>query len=152
MKQLSLLYLLKDDQILLAMKKRGFGSGLLNGVGGKQAGNESIEETAIRECEEEVGVTPVSLQKVAELVFIDYSGEESLVHVYLCYEWKGEPVESEEMRPEWYRIKEIPYDLMWPDDEHWLPSVLNGEKVSGKFVFDQNNNLVDWQTNVVALI
>ncbi|MEK7504190.1 MAG: hypothetical protein AAB550_01680 [Patescibacteria group bacterium] len=35
MKQATLCFLVKDNQILLAMKKRGFGVGKWNGVGGK---------------------------------------------------------------------------------------------------------------------
>jgi hypothetical protein len=34
-KQATLLFLIKDQKILLAMKKRGFGKGRWNGVGGK---------------------------------------------------------------------------------------------------------------------
>ncbi len=152
MKQLSLLYLIKNGNILLAMKKRGFGAGLYNGVGGKQDRDETVEGTAIRECEEEIAVTPLSLLKVAVLSFIDYSGEESLVHVYLCHKWQGEPSETEEMKPKWFPTKAIPYDKMWVDDKYWLPLVLNGEKVKGKFVFDQENNLVDWRINITRLM
>lgn len=35
MRLATLCYLLKDDQVLLAMKKRGFGEGKWNGPGGK---------------------------------------------------------------------------------------------------------------------
>lgn len=149
MKQLTLLFLLKENQILLAMKKRGFGVGLWNGVGGKQDQGETIEQTAVRECQEEIGVKPIGFSKVADLIFVDYQGEEMLVHAYFCDQWEGEPTESEEMNPKWFDISEIPYEKMWPDDSHWLPVVLNGEKIKGKFQFDKDDNLVDWQLNVV---
>lgn len=42
--------------MLLAMKKRGFGVGKFNGVGGKVEVGESEQEAAIREAEEEIGV------------------------------------------------------------------------------------------------
>ncbi len=48
-KVLTLVYILKDDQILLGMKKRGFGVGKWNGFGGKvKLGEESILDGAIR--------------------------------------------------------------------------------------------------------
>ncbi len=48
-KILTLLFVLKEGQILLGMKKRGFGKGRWNGFGGKVAvGEETIEEGAIR--------------------------------------------------------------------------------------------------------
>lgn len=150
MKQLSLLFLVNDNQILLAMKKRGFGVGLWNGVGGKQDKDETIEQTAIRESEEEIGVTPRTFEKVADLIFVDDKGEELQVHAFMCSEWEGEPRESEEMNPKWFSIKEIPYEQMWPDDSHWLPVVLSGEKIKGKFTFDKDDKLVDWQLNSVS--
>jgi len=51
-KHLTLLFLIKEDQILLAMKKRGFGMGRFNGVGGKIEPGETIEQAMIRECQE----------------------------------------------------------------------------------------------------
>ena len=47
-KTLSLLFLRREDEILLAMKKRGFGKGRWNGVGGKVEVGESIEQAMIR--------------------------------------------------------------------------------------------------------
>jgi len=44
LKQATLLFLIENDNILLAMKKRGFGAGHWNGVGGKSDSGESIEK------------------------------------------------------------------------------------------------------------
>jgi hypothetical protein len=37
----------------------------------------------------------------------------------------------------WFRIEEVPYHEMWEDDKYWLPAVLRGEKVYGRFFFDR---------------
>lgn len=141
----TLLFLVKDDQILLAMKKRGFGAGKWNGVGGKLEANESVEDALVRECQEEIGVTPLSWQKVAELDFVQDSTTEPwhmYVHAYITSDWTGEPTESEEMRPEWYPIDSIPYDDMWDDDRFWLKRALDGEKLYGEFTFDEQDKML----------
>ncbi|HEU5121620.1 MAG TPA: NUDIX domain-containing protein, partial [Candidatus Saccharimonadales bacterium] len=66
----TLLFLKKDNRILLAMKKRGFGAGRYNGIGGKIEAGESVEAALIRECQEEIEVTPLNFWKVAEHDFI----------------------------------------------------------------------------------
>ena len=47
-KLLTLLFVLRPGQVLLGMKKRGFGKGRWNGFGGKVHQGESIEKAAIR--------------------------------------------------------------------------------------------------------
>jgi mutator protein MutT len=143
----TLLFLRKNDQILLAMKKRGFGKDWYNGVGGKLDTEETVEQAAIRECQEEIGVIPKNLSKVATLEFqfaekVDQPQPDMNVHVYFCKEWTGQPIETEEMAPEWFDISHIPYERMWEDDPYWLPVVLTGRVVTGTFVFGQDNQLI----------
>lgn len=146
MKQASLLFLLDGDNILLAMKKRGFGVGWWNGVGGKPEPNEKIEQTALRECYEEIGVKAIDLKKVATLNF-NFPGENNpnnqQVIVFVSSDWEGFPIETEEMSPKWFRKDEIPYDNMWPDDQYWLPLILEDKYVVGDFNLDNNNNLIN---------
>jgi len=130
----------KEKEVLLAMKKRGFGVGKWNGVGGKldlQKGDKDIVTTAIRETEEEIGVQITDLEKVAILNFyFPYNQEwNQQVHVFLAKNWQGEPKESEEMLPKWFRDKEIPFEEMWDDDKFWLPHILNGKKLKADFTF-----------------
>ena len=55
----TLCLLRRNEEILLAMKKRGFGEGKYNGVGGKIEGTETPEAAMLRETKEEIGVTPI---------------------------------------------------------------------------------------------
>lgn len=151
----TLLFLKKDDQVLLAMKKRGFGAQRYNGVGGKVEAHERIEEALVRECQEEIGVTPLHYWKVAEHDFLQTESDQPwrmYVHVYLCDRWKGEPVETEEMAPEWFAAAAIPYDKMWQDDEHWLPQVLTGSKIWGQFSFDKQDNMLTQNVQIVDIL
>lgn len=144
----TLVFLIKRNvgeisELCLAMKKRGFGKNKWNGVGGKVGDKieETVEEAAKREAMEEIGVGVEKLEKVAELTFIFPHNSEwdQLVHVYFTEIWTGLPTESEEMRPDWFFVKEIPFDSMWPDDELWLPKLLSGKKVQAKFTLGEGD-------------
>ncbi len=140
LRQATLVFLIKDNSVLLAMKKRGFGEGKWNGSGGKLKDGETIEEAAKREVEEEIGVFIENPAKIACLNFYfahkpDWNQQ---VTVYLVNKWKGEPTESEEMIPKWFKISEVPYNQMWDDDKYWLPQVLSGSKIEADLLFDEN--------------
>ena len=98
--------------ICLAMKKRGFGKGGWNGVGGKIEAGETILEAAAREAKEEIDVSVASLEKVEELTFTfpHNPAFDQLVHVYLTDTWEGTPAESEEVDPRWFLVGDIPFD------------------------------------------
>lgn len=115
------------------MKKRGFGAGLWNGIGGKVRKDETPAQAAVRECHEEIGVTPNDLHLVGRLRFFMPNDPqfEHDCHIYTAEKWEGKPVETEEMRPEWFDGANIPYKMMWPADGLWLPHVLANEKFAG---------------------
>lgn len=141
----TLLFLREGDRVLLAMKKRGFGAHRYNGVGGKVEPNETIEKALIRECQEEIGVTPITFVKVAEHDFIQQESDtpwRMYVHAYVCTKWEGEPQETEEMAPTWFTVDTVPYDTMWQDDILWLPKVLDGKKVFGTYTFDEQDTML----------
>lgn len=146
----TLVFLLRDDQILLAMKKRGFGAGRWNGVGGKVDANESIEQATVRECQEEIGITPQRLEQVAfhRFTFPDDTPD-MLAHVFISRHWEGEPAETEEMAPKWFDVSDIPYHEMWDDDILWLPAVLAGKKLNTVFGFDEQDSVMSADIKVV---
>ncbi len=152
----TLLLLRRGDEILLAMKKRGWGMGRWNGVGGKLEAGETIEQALVRECQEEIGVTPLTFAKVAQHDFVMNSGSNDMwhmhVHTYISDHWEGEPIETEEMAPQWFAIADIPYDAMWQDDRHWLPHVLNGKLLSTVFAFDKDQNMLSQEINEVPTL
>lgn len=149
LRQASLCLLLRGDEVLLARKKRGFGAGKWNGVGGKPEPGEAIDATAIRETEEEIGVTPHDLRRVATLDFFfpaepEFAGWDQQVCVYLTERWDGEPAESEEVAPRWFLRGAIPFAEMWADDPFWLPLVLRGVSVRGQFLYDDAGGVIEY--------
>ncbi len=146
------MFLLRDGEILLAMKKRGFGAGRWNGAGGKPIPGETIEQTAVREAKEEIGVEARSLGCVAKINFYFAERPEwnQQVHVFFAREWSGEPVESEEMAPRWFSLQELPFKEMWPDDIYWLPKVLERKFLSADFLFGPNDAVLDFSVRELA--
>jgi len=142
-KVMTLAMLYNDRQILLAMKKRGFGAGRYNGYGGKLHKGESIKEAALRELAEEAEVTSANLVEAGVLNFNFEGKDESLeVHLFRDGNFSGEARETEEMKPEWFAHSEIPFDSMWPDDKYWLPIFLEGKNIDGTFWFKDENTLL----------
>jgi ADP-ribose pyrophosphatase YjhB (NUDIX family) len=140
-KKTTLCFFIKEGWVLLAMKKRGFGEGKWNGVGGKLKEHETAREAILREIKEEIGVDVAGedLKNAGTLRF-RYDGKpewDQVCEVFTTGVWKGEPAESEEMRPRWYPIGELPFEAMWIDDPYWLPKVLAGKTVDGEFLFDR---------------
>jgi len=153
LRQATLVFLIKDGLILLAMKKRGFAEGKWNGSGGKpKPEDKTIEATAKREMFEETMVSPIKLKKVAILNFFfsEKSEWNQQVVVFTTNEWSGIPTETEEMAPKWFQTKHIPYDEMWEDDALWLPKVLKGKIVEGSFLFDQNQKMLEHEVIEIA--
>lgn len=145
-KILTLCMIYQHPKILLGMKKRGFGKDIWNGFGGKLNDGESIEEAAIREVREETGIKINKIEKKGIIDFEFKDNPEILeVHIFKADEFEGEPLETEEMRPKWFHIDEIPFEEMWSDDIHWLPLFLDGKKFRGKFLFDDadSNKILD---------
>ena len=135
----------KDNKILLGEKKRGFAKGTWNGIGGKQDEGETIDEAMIRECQEEIGVTPIDYVLIGKIHFdVWYKGERvnMYMHVYTCTKFDGEIIETEEMLPKWYDIDKIPYEKMLADDLLWMPMALEGKQFVGDVKFDKDMKML----------
>ncbi|MEM2216987.1 MAG: 8-oxo-dGTP diphosphatase [Thermofilaceae archaeon] len=146
----TLCFLEKNGKVLLIRKKVGFGKGKLNGVGGRIEVGESPVEAAIREGVEEVSVKILELEPAGKLEF--YSTNDNpdwVVYIYRSKKFEGEPKPSEEAEPQWYDIESLPYCEMWEDDRVWLPQVLAGKTVEGKFWFDKDyQKILRWEVKV----
>lgn len=145
----TLLFVVRDGQILLIRKKRGLGAGKINGPGGRLESGEMPIEAALRETREELCVEALAPVLHGELHFQFVDGYSLLCSVFLSPDCVGEPRETDEAVPIWTPVGEIPYHEMWEDDLHWLPGMLEGRKFRGFFVFEGEKMLshrVDWGT------
>lgn len=132
----NLCFVMRGGQILLIRKKRGLGAGKINGPGGRLEKGETALESAVRETQEEVGVTPTGLEQIGELFFQFLDGYKLHVAVFAASGCEGELIETDEATPIWTDIGRIPYGEMWQDDGIWLPLLLERRKFRGYFVFE----------------
>ncbi|GBP56612.1 7,8-dihydro-8-oxoguanine triphosphatase [Eumeta japonica] len=143
----TLVFLFEENNVLLGLKKRGFGYNKWNGFGGKIEQNESIVEAAVRELKEEccVAVKHENLKNVGRLEFT-FEGEPIVmdVRVFSAKVFQGTPRETEEMTPKWYKYDDIPFDNMWPDDKIWFPYMLSGNLFYGKFNYRGFDTIISY--------
>ncbi|KAJ8036799.1 7,8-dihydro-8-oxoguanine triphosphatase [Holothuria leucospilota] len=100
---------------------------------------------------EESCLTVKHLTEIARIDF-EFVGEEQIleVHVFKTDQFEGEPTETEEMRPKWFSVNDIPFKEMWPDDILWFPHLLNGTKFNGYFKFKGHDEIVDYTIKEVS--
>lgn len=146
----TLMFIVRDGQVLLIEKKRGLGAGKINGPGGKIDPGETPLQAVVRETEEELRITPHAPRKLGELWFSMTTCPDILCHVFRSEDFTGTPTETEEAVPVWTPLDAIPYHRMWADDRHWLPLLLANRQFRGRFVFDDETMLwSDLDTAVV---
>lgn len=144
-----LVFLVKDDQVLLALKKKKIGAGLLNGYGGGIEPNETSIEAAIREVGQEAGVNldKVDLEGRGVINFHKPKPDGIFVcevHIFVATYWQGTPQESDEMgEPRWFPINNLPFGDMMPGDELWMSYVLNHDRpLEGNIWYDLDHKTV----------
>jgi 8-oxo-dGTP diphosphatase len=137
----TLLFVIRDGQILLIHKKRGLGAGKINGPGGRIEAGESAVECAIREVHEELLITVRDVKWAGTLRFQFVDGYSLHGEVFIAGDFNGTPTETNEAVPHWFKLDELPYDRMWPDDELWMPLMLAGKNFNGRFIFDGDTML-----------
>lgn len=134
-------YIFSENKVLLIHKKRGLGAGKVNAPGGHIEEGETKLEAAIRETEEEVGLTPVNSKEVGTLLFQFSNGLKMEGTVFIAEDYRGTMIETDEADPFWINIDDIPYQKMWEDDLLWLPHVIKGKNIHGRFIFNDDKML-----------
>jgi 8-oxo-dGTP diphosphatase len=143
----TLLFLRREDQVLLIHKKTGHGAGRINAPGGKLDPGEGVVAGACREVAEEVGLRVVDARVGIEMRFVERNGPQWLGFALTATEFTGELQETREAKPFWCRVQDIPYRDMWPDDAIWLPRLLQeepGGPLVANFLFE-NERLLEYR-------
>jgi 8-oxo-dGTP diphosphatase len=126
-------------EVLLGLKKSGFGIGKWVGLGGHIEAGEKPDAAAVREVAEESGlvVAADALQHMAsiEFRFPARPSWDQTADVFVTSVYQGEAAESDEVAPRWFAEDALPLSLMWDDAKYWLPRVLAGEHVDVRIAF-----------------
>ena len=146
----TLCFLLREGaagpQVLLGMKKTGFGLGKIVGLGGHVEPGESYAEAACREVFEESGIVvrEEDLRAAGHIEFVFPARPEwnMSTRLFTARCWTGDPIESLEILPEWFPAAALPLERMWQDAEHWLPLALGEAGVDAVITLNDDNETV----------
>jgi 8-oxo-dGTP diphosphatase len=148
--RVTLCFLLRDGdsgpEVLLGLKRTGFGTGKIVGIGGHVEPGESEAEAVVREVREETGVMvrqeDLADAGVVQFVFPAKPAWDMHTRLFTARRWVGEPEESDEIMPQWFQTGILPVDRMWQDADHWLPVVLEGGRVNVVVTLNSDNETV----------
>ncbi|GGC83839.1 hypothetical protein GCM10011512_08280 [Tersicoccus solisilvae] len=133
-------------EVLLGLKKTGFGVGRMVGLGGHVEPGESDAQAACRELAEESGLTTsledVNLAGVVDFHFPARPAWSMATALFTTRRWGGTLRETAEIAPEWFAHQQLPVERMWADAEHWLPRMLAGERRHTVVVLADDNATV----------
>jgi len=160
MKRAALCFCIKEENgkisdVLLLKKKVGFSKDKWNGSGGiVKNENQDVDDYMYEETQKQTGIILKNYEKVAELnfVFPKKNEQSHLAHIYLCRKWEGEPKETDEAKPQWFKVEDIPYNDMFPADIFWLPKIMTGKLIKVIVVYDNDMTILDQVTDTVDKI
>ena len=107
----------KDNKILMGKRGNVFGKGTWALVGGHLEVNEKVEDCAVRELHEEVGIIPTKMKLLGVVNDVpDFPGQDKhyVRFVYLISKFKGEVQNKEPEKCEgweWFDKKKLPEPL-----------------------------------------
>jgi 8-oxo-dGTP diphosphatase len=124
------------------LKKIGFGTGRIVGLGGHVEPGETAAQAAVREVAEESGVrVDVEDLRVGGTVTFRFPARpnwDQIVSVFVTDRFSGRPAESDEIVPQWFEVDDLPLTKMWDDARLWLTRVLAGEQVTVEIIFAED--------------
>ncbi|MDQ5957038.1 MAG: 8-oxo-dGTP diphosphatase [Patescibacteria group bacterium] len=146
----TLVFPVKNNQILLARKMKKVGAGKWNGFGGKsEPEDETVRDTACRELYEETGEGIKTKREdlipkaVIDFYFFKNNSKEPdfSVAIYFTENFEGEAVGTDEMQdPTWFSFKDVPYQEMLPADRDFIPKLFGDKTFRGKVRFTEGMN------------
>ena len=154
MKNTTLCYVLKDDQVLMLhriKKKNDINKDKWIGIGGKFEGEESPDECLLREAKEETGLTLTSWRCRGVVTFLSEGDPGEYMYLFTADEFEGELIDCDEGELQWVSrdfVNDLPtwegdrifLDLLWQDAPCFLlnlryvhdklvEAVLNGKRI-----------------------
>jgi 8-oxo-dGTP diphosphatase len=123
MKNTTLCYVLKDDQVLMLhriKKKNDINKDKWIGIGGKFEGEESPDECLLREAKEETGLTLTSWRCRGVVTFLSEGDPGEYMYLFTADGFEGELIDCDEGELQWVSrdfVNELP---TWEGDRIFL--------------------------------
>ena len=95
----------------------------------------------IRETKEEVGGSAVNLFQVLRTCCQNTDGYSMKFFIFRAENFCGYLRDSDEAKPYWIDVGEIPYENMWPTDRYWLPLIIDRKVFTGYTLCDNHSVL-----------
>ncbi len=146
----ALCFLFRDSaagrQVLLGLKKTGFGTGRIVTLGGKIEPGETPAAAAVREVREESGIF-VEEKDLSPLGTVRWSFParpqwNMEAAVFTAERFSGTATDSDEVDPEWFPVDALPWEGMWDDAAYWLPQIIDGTWIDARIVLNPDNSSV----------
>ena len=143
-------YMVKNDAVLLGVRKRvsfGLGEQLIAGIGGKVEKGEINQQALHREILEEICVKIISFREMGQVTYLfpHKPPWNQITTIYIIDTWQGDPEETEDIQPLWFKLTELPKERMWPDNIYTIPLILARKKINGTFLYNENGSIEEYQ-------
>lgn len=138
-------YLKMGNKILMLKYAKKWGH-IYAPPGGKLESGESPLDCAIREFQEETGLTLIK----PKLKIISYWKEEKeedsegIVFIYIAEKYEGNLKSSEEGSLHWINIDELPKIKQFKQNEKFMDYLFKDGVFEGRFLFGENNEILDY--------
>ena len=150
MKLATLCYLKNNGKTLMLYRNKKPGDihkGKWNGLGGKVEAGETPEQCAIREIQEESGLTVIDLKFNGVITFPMFDGvDDWYVFIFTINESHGFLIDSPEGELAWVPDEKLLELNLWDGDRIFLPWLKQDKFFSAKFVYVAKK-LIDWSVN-----
>ena len=156
MKNTTLCYVLKDDQVLMLhriKKKNDINKDKWIGIGGKFEGEESPDECLLREAKEETGLTLTSWRCRGVVTFLNEGDSGEYMYLFTADGFEGELIDCDEGELQWVSrdfVNDLP---TWEGDRIFLEKIAQPSPFFSLKLVYQGNRLIskDCHTYGVAI-
>ncbi|WKZ70299.1 MAG: 8-oxo-dGTP diphosphatase [Melioribacteraceae bacterium] len=150
MKLATLCYVQKDNKTLMLYrnkKENDYHEGKWNGLGGKFELGESPEDCAIREINEEAGLTVKNLIMKGFITFPLFDGKDDWhVFLFVIDKFEGELIDSPEGELDWIDNDKLSEINLWEGDKIFIPWLFEDKFFSAKFNYEEGK-FKDYEVN-----
>ncbi|MBI9071742.1 MAG: 8-oxo-dGTP diphosphatase [Melioribacteraceae bacterium] len=147
MKLATLCYVHHEGKTLMLYrnkKENDYHEGKWNGLGGKFEDGETPEECAVREVEEESGLTMLNPVMKGHITFPLFDGvDDWYVFVFSTDRFEGSLIDSPEGTLEWIPDDKLSELNLWEGDKHFIPWLFQDKFFSARFDY-KNGGFVNY--------